>query len=125
MSKAKTNLIIDGVMFLVMMALVGTGYLRKYILLSGSASRQLYGTKVHMYLWGISRDGWATIHLYLGYLLLALLLLHIFRHWKQVTSIFNKLVPHSKWRLVIIILFISASLFLALFPFLITPTYWL
>ena len=40
MSKAKTNLIIDGFMFLVMMALVGTGYVRKYVLLSGSASRQ-------------------------------------------------------------------------------------
>lgn len=125
MPKAKTNLIIDGVMFLVMMALMGTGFVRKYVLLSGSASRQLYGSKVHMYLWGISRDGWATIHLYLGYLLLALLLLHIVLHWKQVTSIFNKLVPYSKLRLVIIILFISVSLLLALFPFLITPTYWI
>lgn len=125
MPKAKTNLIIDGVMFLVMMALMGTGFVRKYVLLSGSASRQLYGSKVHMYLWGISRDGWATIHLYLGYLLLALLLLHIVLHWKLVTSIFNKSVPHSKFRLVIIILFICVSLFLALFPFIITPTYWI
>lgn len=124
MPKAKTNLMIDGVMFLVMMALLGTGFVRKYVLLSGSASRQLYGTKVHMYLWGINRDGWATIHLYLGYLLLALLLLHIVLHWKQVTSIFKKMVPYPKWRLVIIVLFTSLSIFLALFPFMITPTVW-
>ena len=52
MSKAKTNLIIDGFMFLVMMALVGTGYVRKYVLLR-VGFRQLYGTKVHMYLWGL------------------------------------------------------------------------
>ena len=124
MPKAKTNLIIDGAMFLVMMALVGTGYVRKYVLLSGSASRHLYGTKVHMYLWGINRDDWATIHLYLGYLVLVLLLVHIMLHWKQVISIIKKIVPHPKWRLVIIVLFISLSLFLALFPFIITPTVW-
>lgn len=125
MSKAKTNLIIDGFMFLVMMALVGTGYVRKYVLLSGSASRQFYGTKVHMYLWGIDRDGWATIHLYLGYLMLLLLLVHIILHWKQVTAIFKKLVPHPKWRTVIIVLFVILSLFLVLFPFITTPTYWI
>ena len=61
MPKAKTNLIIDGIMFLVMMSLAGTGYVRKYILLSGSASRQLYGTKVHMYLWGINRGDHSSI----------------------------------------------------------------
>ncbi|HQA07101.1 MAG TPA: DUF4405 domain-containing protein [Syntrophomonadaceae bacterium] len=124
MFKAKTNLIIDGIMLLVVMALIGTGFVRKYVLLSGSVSRQLYGTKVHMYLWGISRDGWANIHLYLGYLLLALVLLHIVLHWKPVTSIFKKLIPHPKWRPVIIVLFISLSLFLAFFPFICTPTVW-
>ncbi|HOQ10445.1 MAG TPA: DUF4405 domain-containing protein [Syntrophomonadaceae bacterium] len=124
MSKAKTNLVIDGIMFLTVMALLGTGYVRKYVLLSGSASRQLYGTKVHMYLLGINRDGWATIHLYLGYFLLALVLLHIVVHWKQVKAIFKNLIPHPKWRPLFIFLFISLSLFLALFPFLITPTLW-
>lgn len=45
MSKSKTNLIIDGLLFLGMMFLAGTGYVRKYILLSGSASRAVYGQK--------------------------------------------------------------------------------
>ena len=69
MRKTRINLIIDGVLFLGMMALTGTGFVRKYVLLSGSASRAVYGRKTEMILLGIDRDGWAQIHLYLGYFL--------------------------------------------------------
>lgn len=74
------NFIIDAIMFLTMMALTGSGFVRKYVLLSGSASKAVYGRKMEMTLLGITRDGWGQIHLYLGYLLLALLVLHIVLH---------------------------------------------
>lgn len=121
MTKARTNFIIDGVMFLGMMALTGTGFVRKYILLSGSASKAAYGRKTEMALLGIDRDGWAQIHLYLGYFLLALLLLHIVLHWKQILSIYHKWIPNSNKRLLVTVLFIAISLFLILFPFILQP----
>jgi len=121
MSKARTNFIIDGVLFLGMMALTGTGFVRKYVLLSGSASRAVYGRKTEMMLLGIDRDGWALIHLYLGYFLLALVVLHIFLHWKQVLSIYRKWIPNDSKRLLLTVLFIVISLFLIIFPFILQP----
>ena len=49
-NKSKTNFIIDVIMFLGMMFLTGTGYVRKYILLGGSASREAFGQKMDMYI---------------------------------------------------------------------------
>ncbi|MEA1961125.1 MAG: DUF4405 domain-containing protein [Bacillota bacterium] len=121
MNKARTNFIIDAVMFLGMMALVGTGYVRKYVVLSGSVSREVYGRKVHMALMGVDRDGWSVIHLYLGYFLLALLVLHIVLHWKQIKAIYSKWIPDSGTRLVITILFVIISVLLVIFPFIISP----
>lgn len=121
MNKTRTNFIIDAVMFLGMMALTGSGYVRKYVLLSGSKSRAIYGQKLDMTLLGIKRDGWAVIHLYLGYFLFALLFLHIVLHWKQIKVIFSKWIPSSAARLLITIIFVILSIFLLVFPFIIKP----
>jgi len=121
MVKAKTNFIIDGIMFLGMMALVGTGWVRKYVLLSGSASRAAYGSKTEMTLLGLSRDDWAVIHLYMGYFLLALLFLHIVFHWKQILLIYRKWIPDQKLRMLITGIFVLVSLFFLLFPFILHP----
>lgn len=121
MNKTKANLVIDGIMFLIVMALTGTGYIRKYILLSGSSSRMLYGKKLHMTFLGINRDGWAEIHLFLGYILIGLVILHLVLHWKQIKSIYNKLIPNPTVRQIVTILFIIISLLLLLFPFLLQP----
>lgn len=120
-TKSKTNFIIDAVMFLCMMALTGTGFLRKYILLGGRASRETYGAKLDMYMLGFNRDDWGTIHLYLGYFLLALLLLHIVLHWKQVKIMFRQLISGDSMRLIITILFVLISIFLVIFPFVLSP----
>ena len=113
---------IDGVMFWGMMALAGTGFVRKYVLLSGSASRAVYGRKLGMTLLGITRDGWSQIHLYLGYGVLALLALHIILHWKQIVTIYSKWIADSKQRLLISIIFVALSFFLLVFPFLLKPS---
>lgn len=119
--KSKSNFIIDAVMFLCIMALTGTGFLRKYILLGGRASRETYGTKLDMYMLGFNRDDWGTIHLYLGYFLLALLVLHIVLHWKQVKIMFRQLISGDSMRLIITVVFILISIFLVTFPFVLTP----
>lgn len=122
MNKSKTNLIIDAILFLGMMFLVGTGYVRKYVLLGGSASRQLYGEKMEMFLLGIGRDTWSIIHLYTGYLLLLLLLLHIILHWKQVKTMYKQLVHSSFLRIALLLVFILISCILVIFPFVLNPT---
>jgi hypothetical protein len=121
MNKSRLNFVIDGIMLLGMMALVGTGFVRKYILLSGSASKAIYGGKVNMLLLGINRDDWATIHLYLGYFLLFLLFWHIYLHWKQIVAIYSKWIPSQNMRKVITVVFVLLSLVLLLFPFFIKP----
>lgn len=121
MNKARTNFIIDAIMFLGMMALAGTGFVRKYILLSGSAAKSVYGSKVDMILLGIDRDGWAIIHLYLGYFLFFLLFWHVFLHWKQIMSIYRKWIPNDSIRLIVTVLFVVLGLVLLLFPFFIKP----
>ncbi len=120
-SKANTNFMVDALMFLVMMALVGTGYVRKYVLLSGSASKATYGYKVNMTLLGWNRDEWSIIHLYLGYFILALLVLHIILHWKQIKIMYKNLISQNSLRLFLMFIFILLGIFLALFPFIITP----
>ena len=121
MNKSRLNFVIDAVMLLGIMALAGTGFVRKYILLSGSASKAAFGRKVDMLLLGINRDGWAVIHLYLGYFLLFLLFWHIYLHWKQIVTIYRKWVPNQNIRLVITIVFVLLGLVLLLFPFFIRP----
>ena len=121
MNKSRLNFVIDAVMLLGIMALAGTGFVRKYILLSGSASKAAFGRKVDMLLLGINRDDWAVIHLYLGYFLLFLLFWHIYLHWKQIVAIYRKWVPNQNIRLMITIIFVLLGLVLLLFPFFIRP----
>ncbi len=120
-TKSKSNFIIDAVMFLCMMALTGTGFLRKYILLGGRASRETYGAKLDMYMLGFNRDDWGTIHLYMGYFLLALLVLHIVLHWKQIKIMFRQLISGDSMRLIITVVFLLISIFLVIFPFVLSP----
>lgn len=122
MNKSKSNFIIDGLLFLGMMFLLGTGYVRKYILLGGSASREVYGRKMDMFMMGYGRDDWSTIHLYTGYFMLFLLLLHIVLHWKQIGIMYKQLISNSGLRTIIMIIFIVISVFLAVFPFFIEPS---
>ncbi|MBC7086618.1 MAG: DUF4405 domain-containing protein [Methanomethylovorans sp.] len=122
MNKTKANFIIDGLLFLGMMFLTGSGLVQKYILLSGSASRQVFGKKVDMLMLGFNRDDWSTIHLYFGYFMLFLLLLHIVLHWKQIKVMYKQLINNSALRTVIMVAFMIASIILVVFPFIIAPS---
>ncbi len=92
-AKSKVNFIIDAIMFLNMMALAGTGFLNRFVLLSGKAARSVYGQKVQMtMLGGLGKESWKDIHLYLGFLLLGgLLVLHIVLHWQQIVLLYRSL----------------------------------
>jgi hypothetical protein len=122
MNKSKTNFIIDAIMFLGMMFLTGTGYVRKYILLSGSASREAFGQKIDMSMLGYNRDAWSIIHLYIAYFTLFLLLFHIILHWKQIKLMYKQLISNNILRTIILAVFIIISVFLVIFPFILNTS---
>jgi hypothetical protein len=120
-NKVKLNFVIDALMFLCMAAIAGMGFLMKYVLLPGRENTIKYGRRVEISLLGLDRHDWDAIHLYLGFLLLALLVLHIVLHWQMIPGLFAKLVanPRQKSRIALIYLVLAAAFIL--FPFLISP----
>lgn len=121
MSKAKLNFIIDALMFLCMTAIAGLGFLMKYVLLPGRESTLKYGRRVDLSFLGLDRHDWGAIHLYLGFLLLTLLALHIVLHWQMIPGLFARLVANSRERWRIGLVYVAVAAALLLFPFFISP----
>lgn len=121
MKKAKINLIIDAVMFVLMAAITGIGLLMKYILIPGFERNAVYGKNVELFFWGMDRHQWGTIHLIISLCLIALLLLHIILHWKQVVCIFQKMIANIALRWIISVVLLALLLFLSLTTLFIKP----
>jgi hypothetical protein len=121
MNKANLNFVIDALMFLCMTAIAGLGFLMEYVLLPGRESTIKYGRSVEISLLGLDRHDWGAIHLYLGFLLLALLVLHIVLHWNMIPGLFARLVTPSRQRWQIASVYVLLTAALLLFPFLISP----
>ncbi len=118
--KPKLNFIIDALMFLVMMAMAGLGFLMKYVLIPGRARWVKYGRNVDLTLLGWDRHDWGDLHLYLGFTLLGLLILHIILHWKQIVGLFQRFISPER-RTLVLLVFVLLAVLLIYFPFLITP----
>jgi hypothetical protein len=121
MDKPKLSFVIDAMMFLTLMALAGLGFLMKYILPPGREVMAKYGRNLYLSWLGWDRHDWGDIHLYLAFALLTLLVIHLILHWKQIVGLFQRLVPDSRRRYKIGLIFLLLSLLLIYFPFLITP----
>ncbi len=121
MDKAKLNFVIDSLMFLFLAAIAGLGFLMKYVLLPGREAALTYGRRVDLFLFGLDRHDWGTIHLYLGFLFLALLALHLVLHWHMIPGLFARLVPDSRKRAFIAWVYAALAAALLLFPFFIGP----
>lgn len=120
-NKPKLNLSIDILMFIVMIPIAGIGFLIKYVLVPGFKRNDIYGSDVELYYWGIDRHQWGTIHLILSFVLLFLLLLHIFFHWKQIVGIFKMMVSAKVWRIILSSLLILFTFVFGIIPFFLTP----
>jgi hypothetical protein len=121
MNKTNLNFVIDALMFLCMTAIAGLGFLMKYVLLPGRESTIKYGRRVDLSLLGLDRHDWGAIHLYLGFLFLALLVLHIVLHWNMIPGLFARLIVLSRLRWQIASVYVLLTAALLLFPFLISP----
>ena len=121
MAKGKLNFLVDALLFLNLMALAGLGFLMKYILPPGRELWVRYGANVDLTWLGWDRHDWGQIHLYLAFLLLGLLTLHIILHWQTILALFAKYVPSERLRRRLSLAFLLLALLLIYFPFLITP----
>jgi hypothetical protein len=118
--KPKLNFIIDALMFLVMMAMAGLGLLMKYVLIPGKERWAKYGRNVDLTLLGWDRHDWGDLHLYLGFTLLGLLILHIILHWKQIVGLFQRFIPPER-RTLVLLIFVLLAMLLIYFPFVMSP----
>ena len=121
MNKAKLNFIIDIFMFICMMLIASIGFLIKFTLIPGREAREIYGRNVDLFLFGMDRHQWGTLHLYIGFTLLGLLILHIYLHWKMIVALYRQLITSPKIRKRGCWIFMVVSIFLMVFPFLVNP----
>ncbi|MGE0481714.1 MAG: nitrophenyl compound nitroreductase subunit ArsF family protein [Phycisphaerae bacterium] len=79
MKRSTLNFVIDAMTLLVMLAMVGTGLLIRFVLPPGSGERRS--------LWEYTRHDWGDVHFWLALTLGALLLVHVALHWGWVCSV--------------------------------------
>lgn len=121
MDKSKGNLVIDALMFLCVMAMTGIGLLMKFVLLPGKDTRAVYGRKVELFLFGMDRHQWGTIHMIVAFVFLGLAVLHVCLHWKMILSLYPRLIGSTVARRVIAIILVIAGIFLVVFPLVVKP----
>lgn len=120
-NKAKLDFIIDIIMFVVLMAIAGLGFLIKWVLVPGFKRNQVYGKDVELYFWGLDRHEWGSIHLILSFTLLFLLILHLIFHWRQILCIYRSMVSSRPVRSLLTVFLIFLTLILAIVPLFIHP----
>ena len=121
MDKPKVNLIIDALMFLCVMAIAGIGSLTKFILLPGKKTAAVYGRKVDLFLFGMDRHAWGTIHFIIACVFLGLLTAHIVLHWNMIVSVYRRLIGSAVARRIVAITIFISGIFLVVSPFFVKP----
>lgn len=94
----------------------------KYVLLSGKEAQVKYSTKVELSWLGLDKHEWGTVHLITAFVLVGLLILHIVLNWKQIVSMFQRLISSSQIsRKIITAVFTIVCVLLIIFPFIMNP----
>jgi hypothetical protein len=121
MDRPNLNFVIDALMFLCLMAMAGLGFLMKYALPPGREARAKYGRNVDLTWLGWDRHDWGQIHLYLAFILLGLLTIHLILHWQVILGLYARLIPDPRTRTRLAFALLILTVLLLYFPFLITP----
>lgn len=121
MKRPKINLVIDAMLLLCIAAIAGIGLLMKYVLVPGYRRWEIYHRNVDLFFWGLGRHDWGTIHLVIGFVFLALLVLHVVLHWGMIVCIYRKLFPNTVLRYIVAVVLICLAILLFAFSFLVKP----
>lgn len=119
--KLKVNLVVDALMFLCVMALTGVGLLMKFILLPGKDTWAVYGRKVELFLFGMDRHQWGTIHMIIAFAFLGLAVFHVILHWRMILSLYPRLIGSQVARRIIAVVIVIVALLFVTFPFVVKP----
>lgn len=121
MDKSRVNLVIDALLYLCVMAMTGIGLLMKFVLLPGKDTWAVYGRKVELFLFGMDRHQWGTIHMIIAFVFLGLAVLHVVLHGKMIVTLYPRLIGSTVARRVITVILVIAGLFFVIFPLVIKP----
>lgn len=119
--KARINFFVDALMLLVGSLLAGTGFLMKYTLLPGYARQAVYGRNVDMFFLGFDRHQWGTLHLWLAFALIALLVVHLLLHTTWIVNMARTMIAGRAAQTIIISAFVLLCLLFVLFSFTVQP----
>ncbi len=120
-NRSNLNLLIDALLFVVLAALAGIGWLMKCILLPGRDRILKYGENRDLLFLGWDRHQWGTVHLVVALVMLGLLALHIVFHWKTILCMGRNAVPSRPLRLTLTVILLIASVALFLAAFVVRP----
>jgi len=121
MRKSLGYLILDGLMAIQLSAMVGIGLLMKFVLVPGQERNVLYGRGAALYVLGLDRHEWGTIHLWIGVSFLALLVLHIGLHWNRILGLLGGVSRSAAVRATILVGVLLLALAIASFPLWVAP----
>jgi len=121
MNKSKLNLCIDALIFLFITALAGLGLVIKYVLIPGREAWEKYGRQMEITWLGLDRPAWVEVQLYLLFLLLGLLVLHVILQWRTILGLLAGLIPQPLSRLGVVSIFLVVAVILLALPLLVTP----
>ena len=120
-NRTKINFYIDLSMLIVFAALIGVGFLIKFVLIPGQERWILYGKNLELTFLGLNRHEWGTIHLFTGILFFVLFVLHIIFHWNMIKCMFRNCIKPKVLRTVTVIVALFLFAGLIVFPFFVQP----
>jgi len=119
--REKINLIIDLLLTLALGIIAGIGFLIKYTLPPGREKILKYGDNREFFFLGWDRHQWGSFHLVVAFVMLGLLVLHIFLHWKTILCLVRKAIPQAWLRRSLWLIVGFLCLIFILFAFFISP----
>ncbi|MHC4444473.1 MAG: DUF4405 domain-containing protein [Planctomycetota bacterium] len=98
MRKNLLNFLVDLITLLVMLGMIATGLVIRFILPPGTGGRHIYGhgEGKQLLLWGLGRHDWGDLHFWLAVALGILLILHVALHWRWVCATIGRLLLGDK-----------------------------
>jgi hypothetical protein len=120
-TKSKLNISIDILLFVLLVTMAGIGFLMKFVVVPGEVRNEIYGNHVDLEFFGRTRHEWGHIHLIIGIIFLALLVLHIILHWRLIVSLFRCLFPARFVRYGVVGIICIIGLITLISPFILKP----